>query len=571
MTIIALLHVYITNKPVKSRDKSKKAIKMRGYTLFIVLLIVGFSSCKRKPKGLERPKIVIGLVIDQMRWDYLYRYYQKYGNDGFKRLMREGYNCNNTMVDYIPSFTGPGHACIYTGSVPAIHGIVANNWVDNHTEKVWYCVDDDNVKLPNDPSNKPSFSPRNLLTTTITDELRLATNFRSRVYGIAIKDRGAILPAGHTANAAYWYDDQSGNWITSTFYMNELPPWVSSFNKRKLMDSLLATDWKTLYPPETYIQSTDDNKSYEGKYPGAISSAFPHEFSRLRESQKDTAIKAVPQGNTFTLKFAEAAIQGEQLGMGDQTDFLTISCSSPDYIGHQFGPNSVENEDDYLRLDKEIASFLRFLDGKYGAGNYLLFLTADHGVAHVPGFLDEHKIPGGFLSTGAIAYYLNANAKASFGLKSDVILNSDNYQLTLNHDLLDSAKISREEMVNFLLPLIRKINGVANAFDIEKISLTTLPEVQKRMFSNGYYAPRCGDIQLIFMPGWIEGGPTGTTHGSWNPYDAHIPLVWFGWNIKQGKTNKETYMTDITPTIAAMLRIQMPSGSIGKVITEILK
>lgn len=553
---------------------TKPNLMNRKFSLFAFsLLLISCISLAQVSKNqeLSKPKLIVGLVVDQMRWDFLYRYADRYSDEGFKRLLKEGFSCENTMIPYAPTVTACGHSCIYTGSVPAITGITGNNWWDKDLDKQVYCTEDSNFSSVGSMSNAGKMSPNNLLVTTVTDELRLATNFRSKVIGIAIKDRGAILPAGHTANAAYWYDDQSGNWITSTFYVNELPAWVSSFNKRKLMDSLLATDWKTLYPPETYIQSTDDNKSYEGKYPGAISSAFPHEFSRLRELQKDIAIKAVPQGNIFTLKFAEAAIEGEQLGMGDQTDFLTISCSSPDYIGHQFGPNSIENEDDYLRLDNEIASFLEFLDGKYGAGNYLLFLTADHGVAHVPGFLDEHKIPGGFLSTGGIAYYLNANAKASFGLKSDVILNSDNYQLSLNHYLLDSAKISREEMVNFLLPLLRKINGVANAFDIEKISLTTLPEVQKRMFSNGYYATRSGDIQLIFKPGWIEGGPTGTTHGSWNPYDAHIPLVWFGWNIKQGKTNKETYMTDIAPTIAAMLRIQMPSGSIGKVITEILK
>jgi arylsulfatase A-like enzyme len=279
----------------------------------------------------------------------------------------------------------------------------------------------------------------------------------------------------------------------------------------------------------------------------------------------------VPQGNTFTLEFAKDAIEGEQLGMSDNTDFLAISCSSTDYIGHQFGPNSVENEDDYLRLDKDLADFLHFLDKKYGSGNYLFFLTADHGVAHIPGFLQDNKIPGGFLSTPAIAYYLNANVKSSFGLTSDVVVNTDNYQLTLNHPLLDSAKISREKMIDFLLPLIKKIGGVANEFDIEKLSETTLPELQKKMLANGYYAKRCGDIQLIFQPGWIDGGPTGTTHGLWNPYDAHIPLVWFGWNVKQGKTYTDTYMTDIAATLAAMLHIQMPSGCVGKVITEVVQ
>ncbi|MFI5188657.1 MAG: alkaline phosphatase family protein, partial [Chitinophagales bacterium] len=414
-------------------------------------------------------------------------------------------------------------------------------------------------------------SPNNLLVTTITDELRLATNFKSKVIGIAIKDRGAILPAGHTANAAYWYDDQSGNWITSTYYISQLPAWVNRFNKRRLTDSLLSFDWQPVDSSNKYAESTIDEKSYERKFPGEASSAFPHYLARLTTTQKDTAIRSVPAGNTFTLQFARAAIEGENLGAGNTTDFLAISCSSTDYIGHQFGPNSMENEDDYIRFDSELASFLRFLDMKYGSENYLVFLTADHGVAHVPGFLQENKVPGGFLNTAGIAYYLNANAMDAFHLKSNVIINSDNYQLTLDHDLLKSAKISREKMIEFLLPFLKMVPGIANEFDIEKVNECTLPEAQKKMFSNGYYGKRCGDIQLIFQPGWIDGDPTGTTHGLWNPYDAHIPLLWYGWNIKPGTSNREVYMTDISATLAALLHIQMPNGCIGHVIEGVVK
>jgi predicted AlkP superfamily pyrophosphatase or phosphodiesterase len=545
-------------------------MRKQYFLIIYSLLFISYFS-QAQTQQTAKPKLVIGIVIDQMRWDFLYRYADRYTNNGFKRLLREGFSCENTMVPYTPTVTACGHTCIYTGSVPAITGITGNNWWDLDLNKRVYCTDDSNFTTVGSNSTAGQMSPNNMLVTTIGDELRMATNFRSKVIGIAIKDRGAILPAGHSANGAYWYDDQSGNWITSSYYRSDLPDWASQFNNRKLVDSLLVFNWNTLDSANKYIQSTEDNKNYEVKFPGEISTAFPHNFSTLTETQKDTAIKSIPQGNTMTLEFAKSAIEGESLGMTGNTDFLTISCSSTDYIGHQFGPNSVENEDDYLRLDKDLASFFKFLDDKYGAGNYLLFLTADHGVAHIPGFLQENKIPSGFLSTQGIAYFLNANAKSKFGLTADVILNTDNYQLTLNHSLLDSAKISRDKMISFLLPLIKMIPGVANEFDIEKISETTMPEVQKKMLSNGYYAKHCGDIQLIFQPGWIDGGPTGTTHGLWNPYDAHIPLIWFGWNVKQGATNKETYMTDIAATVAAMLHIQMPNGCIGKVIAEAMK
>src|ERR1017187_10901339 len=279
---------------------------------FPLLFISCFSLAQvSQNKEPSKPKLIVGLVVDQMRWDFLYRYADLYSDEGFKRLLKEGFSCENTLVPYAPTVTACGHSCIYTGSVPAIAGITGNNWWDKYSYKEVYCTEDSNFSSVGSMSNAGKMSPNNLLVTTVTDELRLATNFRSKVIGIAIKDRGAILPAGHTANAAYWYDDQSGNWITSNYYRDELPEWASQFNKRNLVDSLLTTDWKTLYPLNTYVQSTDDNKNYEGKFPGEISAAFPHHFSNLTETQKDTAIKSVPQGNTFTLEFAKDAIEGE--------------------------------------------------------------------------------------------------------------------------------------------------------------------------------------------------------------------------------------------------------------------
>ena len=542
---------------------------MRRLLLFTRCFLSIISCSYAQSAQKIKPKLIVGLVIDQMRWDNLYRYADQYSDNGFKRLLREGFSCENTMLPYTPTVTACGHTCIYTGSVPAITGITGNNWWDYDANKEVYCTDDTSYTTVGSNTKAGQMSPNRMLVTTITDELRLATNFKSKVIGIALKDRGAILPAGHSANAAYWYDGDNGNWITSSYYMNALPDWANLFNSRKVVDSLMSANWTMLNPADTYTQSAPDEESYERRFDGENGTSFPHNLDKLGD-KKYNILRSVPQGNTLTLEFAKAAIEGEQLGMSGNTDFLAISCSSTDYIGHQFGPNSVENEDDYLRLDKDIADFLKFLDAKYGKGNYLFFLTADHGVAHIPGFLEANKIPSGFLDGYAMMYYLNANAKAKYGL-SNVVVDADNYQLTLNHTLLDSAKISKETMIDFLLPLVKKINGVANAFDISKINAETLPEVQKKMLSNGYYAKHCGDIQLIYQPGWIDGGPTGTTHGLWNPYDAHIPLVWFGWDITHGQTNDEVYMTDIAPTIAAMLHIQMPNGCIGKPIVAITK
>ncbi len=544
---------------------------LRSCILMLVLsLFAPALSAQVSPKATipDKPKLVVGFVVDQMRWDFLYRYAARYGKDGFKRLLREGFSCENTLIPYAPTVTACGHTCIYTGSLPAIHGITGNNWWDNQLNRDMYCSEDKQVQTVGTDTKAGQMSPRNMLTTTIGDELRLATNFRSKVIGIAIKDRGAILPAGHSADAAYWYDGDKGKWITSTYYMQTLPDWVNVFNNRNLPDSLMALNWNTLYPVNTYIQSDRDTAIYEGRYAGETNSDFPHNFSSLG-NKKYGVIRATPHGNTLTLAFARAAVEAEQLGSRGETDMLTVSCSSTDYVGHQFGPNSIENEDDYLRLDKELGDFLRFLDARLGKGNYLFFLSADHGVAHTPGFLKVHQLPGRPFDDMAMVTELNRRIRAQFGVDK-LITSSHNYQLSFNATLMDSLQLNRDAIVAFLLPIVKKVPGIANAFDITRLMQTTLPEVQRKMFSNGYFHQRCGEIQFVLQPGWIDGSATGTTHGLWNPYDAHIPLVWMGWKVKPGKLNRETYMTDIAPTIAGMLQVQMPSGSAGQVIAEVM-
>ncbi|RYZ53012.1 MAG: alkaline phosphatase family protein, partial [Sphingobacteriales bacterium] len=315
----------------------------------------------------DRPKLVVGLVVDQMRWDYLYKFYDRYGNDGFRRLMRDGFNCEQTFINYIPSYTAPGHTCVYTGSVPAIHGIAGNEWFDNHTGKYWYCTEDTAVLPVGGSRLAGRMSPRNLLTSTVTDELRLATNFGSRVFGIAMKDRGSILPAGHLG-AAYWYDDSTGNFISSTYYSESLPGWLEQFNNRRLADSFLSKDWHPLYPAATYRQSLPDNNRYEGLFPGEVTPVFPHSINRKNGYGM---LRRIPAGNTMTLDAARSCLRGEQLGKGKFTDFLCISLSSTDYIGHQYAPDAMEVEDTYLRLDRELASLLKFLDEHVGKGQYL--------------------------------------------------------------------------------------------------------------------------------------------------------------------------------------------------------
>ena len=523
-------------------------------------------------EGVQRPKLVVGIVIDQMRWDYLYRFNSLYkANGGFKRLLGEGFSCENTLIPYTPTVTACGHTCVYTGSVPAIHGIAGNNWWDNQLMRSVYCSEDKSVSgVGGKTTEDGQMSPKNMLTTTICDELRLATNFKSKVIGVALKDRGSILPAGHSANAAFWYEGKSGNFITSTYYMKQLPDWVNQFNNRKLVDSLYKIGWGTVLPKETYPQfATSDAKDYEAKPFGKDAIAMPYDLSKFVGTDY-SKISSTPMGNTLTVEMAKAAVIAEKLGKNSVTDFLAVSFSSPDYVGHSFGPNSWEQVDDYVRLDEELGKLFAFLDASVGKNQYTVFLTADHAVAHVPGFMKENKLPGGVMEVSGLMKDINNKLKEKFGVDNAVV-SMMNDQIYLNHNKIDSTKADEPGIKKWIIQYIKKNEAVTNAFATSDIMTTPINKTLREMLANGYNPNRSGDIQVIMKPGYIEGSATGTTHGAWYPYDAHIPLLWYGWGIKHGKTNKETYMTDIAATLAGLLHIQMPSGSVGKVIEDVMK
>jgi predicted AlkP superfamily pyrophosphatase or phosphodiesterase len=549
----------------------KKVTQLLLLNLLITFTCFSQTTTKSVPQN-ARPKLVVGIVIDQMRWDFLYRYYDRYSSTGFKRLMKDGFNCENTFIPYCPTVTAAGHTCIYTGSVPAIHGIVGNGWYDYTEKREMYCSEDNSVQTVGAANDNGKMSPKNMLTTTICDELKLATNFKSKVIGISIKDRGAILPAGHSADAAYWYDSKTGKFISSTYYMNELPKWVSDFNGADKITSYYEKNWNTLYPINTYFQSDSDTNQYESTPLGSDQKQFPYDLKRFAEKKDYGKIRSTPYGNSLTIDLVKSALINEQLGKDSITDFLAVSLSSPDYIGHAFGPNSVEVEDTYLRLDKELAEFLTFLDKQVGKNNYTLFLSADHGVAHIPGYLEKHKLPNGGVTGSATEKKLNAFLKEKFGYDS-LCIGSGNYQFYLNHTLIEEKEADYEDVLEATIAYLKKVDGVDKVFEYADMQEAMLPKDLKEQFINGYYASRCGDVLVVLKPGYIddEYDGKGTTHGIWSPYDAHIPLLFYGNGIVKGKTFEKVYMTDIAPTLSGLLHIQMPSGCIGNVIEDAIK
>lgn len=515
--------------------------------------------------GVQRPKLVVGIVIDQMRWDYLYRYQKRYTDGGFKRLLNEGFSCENTVIPYVPSVTAIGHTCIYTGSVPSIHGIAGNNFVKNG--KKVYCTDDDTVKPVGANSEAGLMSPRDLWVTTIGDEMKIASNGRAKVVGVALKDRASILPAGHNPDGAFWFDDKSGNFITSTYYMNQLPKWVEAFNGKKLPEHYLSEKWNTLYPKDTYIESTSDENEYENGIKKGVKATLPLNLPELYKKYGYNIIRNTPFGNSLTFDMAKAAIDGEQLGADDETDLLAVSCSSTDYIGHQVGTHAVETEDTYLRLDKAIADFLSYLDTKVGKGNYLVFLSADHGAMNNARFLQDRRIPAGNWDDGVAAKKLNEVLAKKYPNTGDLVKTVMNYQVFFNREVIKNQHLDFAKIKQTVVDFLKEDSCVLYACDMEKTMTESIPEEVKYRIVNGYNRERSGDVQIVLKPNFYTHGMKGTDHGAWNLYDTHIPLVFMGWGIKHGATTKRTFMTDIAPTIGALIHVQAPNGCVGQPIS----
>ncbi len=549
------------------------------YLVFLCFCFLALTTHAQKPKLVTstsktnpKPKLVIGIVIDQMRWDYVNRFKPFFtSNNGFLRFVNEGATCNNTLIPYVPTVTACGHTCVYTGSTPSIHGITGNSWFDNVKQRTVYCVEDNTVQTIGSNNNSAGqMSPANVWTSTLGDELKLASNFKSKVFGISIKDRGAIIPAGHAANGAYWYDSKSGNFISSTYYGQSLPTWVTNYNALHRPDSLYNKNWNLSLPNSIYEANCDnDENKYEGTPFGKEAKHFPYSLKEF--IGKDYGkIASTPYGNDLVIELAKQALLNEQLGADAITDMLAISFSSPDYIGHSFGPDSWETLDGYIKLDETIANFFSFLDQQVGKDNYTVFLTADHAVANIPAFAKKHNLPGDNYDDGALKNDILA-CLSSNNLNPKIISAVSEYNIYFNHGLMDSLNITSDKLTSILTNYLEKKPLVLQVVESRKAANAPLPQSLRERIVNGFTPQRSGDLMLLTKSGVVDGYPTGTSHGVLYNYDAHIPLLWYGTGIKKGVVNSMTYMTDIAPTISTLLGIQMPSGSIGKPILEVLQ
>ena len=512
-----------------------------------ILIITLILSCGIA-KAQEKPKLVVGIVVDQMRYDYIYRFWNQFQDDGFKKLVNEGFFCRNTHYNYTPTYTGPGHASIFTGTTPSVHGIIGNNWYNKADGLSVYCAGDGNSTTVCDcdnhvdvESSAGKMSPHRMLTTTFSDELKLFSP-ESKVFGISIKDRGAILPAGHTANGAFWMG-RSGEWISSSYYYEQLPEWLLQFQQDKPATSYFKGAWK-------------------GK-------GFGYPLDSLLASKGPSSVKSTPQGNTYLKDLAIELMKGEDLGKDKVTDVLTISFSSTDYIGHQFGPHAQELVDTYIKLDKEIAEILNYIYSTVGKENALVFLTSDHGVVSVPNELKKRKIPAGYFNASDLTAQLNTHFSNRFS-EGNWALKYSNQQFFLNRKLIEDNKLSHQEVQQVAADYLLNVDGVQYTYTAHQLHNNEYQNSFHSLIQKGFNQKRSGDVVIALNSGWIEwNSPTGTTHGSCFSYDTHVPLLFWGKGIKHGLTDEYISICDIAPTVSTLLGISFPNGCTGNPIRSI--
>ncbi|WP_179354496.1 alkaline phosphatase PafA [Winogradskyella vidalii] len=511
-----------------------------------------------------RPKLVVGIVVDQMRYDYLTRFGARFGDGGFNRMINEGFNCKNNHFNYVPTYTGPGHTSVYTGTTPKIHGIIGNNWYDKETKERVYCAGDENVTSVGTEDKAGKMSPHRMQTTSFADENRLFTQMQGKTIGVALKDRGAILPAGHTANAAYWFHGgDEGAWITSSFYMNDLPQWVKDFNVAEHAESYLK-EWNTLYDISTYTESGSDENTFEGVFKGKAKATFPYDLKTLsKENNGYDIIKATPYGNSITTDFAIAAIDAEALGQDEYTDVLAVSYSSTDYVGHVFGVNSKEVQDTYIRLDKDLERLFNHLDSTVGKGAYTVFLTADHGAVDVPSYLASVKVPAGYVDGKARKEQFNAFLNKTYGTEA-IIENISNDQIFLDREKVQELGLKLSDVQDAIAMEQLGYLNVSKVYTATTMSTTSFTTGIESLLQNGFNQRRSGDVILVNDTAFISYSKTGSTHGSGLNYDTHVPLLFFGNGIKHGETFDKTVIPDIAPTMSALLGISFPNGATGQ-------
>lgn len=522
----------------------------------------------------EKPKLVIGIVVEQLRYDQLEKFKDKFVENGIRKLLNEGTFYRNASYDYMLTQSAPGHATISTGTEPSFHGITSDSWYLPLKNEMIYCTQDNSVDPVGGSYEAGLHSPVNLLSSTFSDELELSSNGKAKVFSVGLKESSAIMSAGHTSQGVFWYDNTTGTWMSSTWYMASLPGWVNDFNALMLSESYLNNQWTPLLPMQDYAYCLPDSNSFETGFDGVC--FFPYDLKkmsskgRINTKRDYSLLRETPFGNSFTKDFAIRLIKEERLGKDDITDFLAINFSSTDYIGHRFGPSSVEAADAILRLDRDIEQLLTFLNDSIGKKNVLIYFTAAHGVSEIPSVLEKQHIPAGYFRENQALQLLKSYLNAVYG-QGDWVKGYYEKQVFLNRVLIEDSKIPLEEIQKKVARFLVQFAGVASAFPYSAFEANDFSNGHLKRIVNGFSPQRSGDIIITLNPGWIEKGDYITNYNSPYEYDSHVPLIWYGWTVNRASVTRKVNIADIAPTLSSLCKVPYPNACTGEPLIELLR
>jgi len=542
------------------------------YLLAITLVPAGAQSAYIPP---DKPRLVIGIIVEQLRYDQLERLWNDFPDNGLKRMVSEGTYYRNASVDYLSTQAAPGFATISTGASPSAHGITSDTWFHPFNDQMIFCVQDPEASPVGGSFETGLFSPANLLSSTFADELQMASCGRAKVYGIGIREMGAIITAGHAADGAFWYDDRTGTWMTSTYYATRLPEWLMDLNAMLMPGQYLNNPWETLIDPSLYPGCQIDSSSLEIGFDGQT--WFPYDLKKLSTRGKllnttrdYSVLRETPFADDFTTDLALRLIDNEQLGQDEVTDYLAITYSATDYIGHRFGPSSVESTDAILRLDRNIARLLEKIDKSLGKKNVLVYFVSAHGVSEIPAVLEQSRIPSGYFRLNQSLQLLRSYLNAVYG-QGDWVRGFFDNQIFLNRALIEDADISLEEIQKKVARFMVQFSGVAAAVPTTAFEMSDFAGGLLLKMNNNFSQQRSGDVMIALNPGWIEKTDNVTGHNSPYEYDSHVPLIWFGWTASRSSITRSITTRDIAVTLSVLCRIPLPNASSGDPLHELFR
>jgi predicted AlkP superfamily pyrophosphatase or phosphodiesterase len=557
---------------MKNKERKFRKLLLAAAILTTAVFHINGQSAYIPP---DKPRLIVGIVVEQLKFEQLEKFRDRLSENGIKKLINEGTYFRNASFEYMLTQASPGYATIASGAEPSYHGITSDSWFVPLKNELINSTKDNSVNPVGGSYESGLHSPANFQSSTFSDELSMSSKKKSKIFGVGMSERSAILTAGHSANAAYWFDNTSGTWMSSSYYINNLPSWVNDFNAMGYAENMINGTWTYFKSEANYTDCLPDSNEYESGFNGV--GYFPYDLKKIRPkwtlgSKKEySLLRETPFANSLTTTFAIKLIMNERLGKDDNTDFVSICYTATDNIGHRFGPSSVEMGDAIFRLDDDIANLLTFLNDSIGKKNVLVYFTSAHGVSEIPQVLENNHIPSGYFQQNQALQLLKTYLNAIYG-EGDWVKGYSERQIFLNRTLIEDARLSLDDVQKKVARFLVQFNGVSAAYPYSAFEANDYNNGYLKRIINSFSPQRSGDVIVVLNPGYIEkDGDYVTDHNSPYEYDSHVPLIWYGWTVNRSTVARKVNMTDIAATLSSLCKVPFPNACSGEPLQELFR